>query len=198
MSDLNRLTIRTLMTEPGRKGAALAIGLIALALLACGCGSSNSKESDASTVKRPSADEGVYHLAEYDTETTWVNETLDQKEGHYLESIWHDPASFSSKLIIDSRPAEGAPPPMVAAELVRMQANWLPKYRERSLKRVKIAHHPAIRLAYFAAGEDRIYYFFEECGVSIVFRGSTIAYSYEPFSEFYGHVVSNIKPVCDE
>ena len=184
----------------GRRGAALTIGLIALALLACGCGSGDddSKESDASTVKRPSSSGTVYHLAEYDMETGWTNETLDQKEGPYLESVWHDPASFSSKLVIDSRPAAGAPAPMAAAEFTRMQANWLLKYKELVLKRVKLGGQPAVRLAYFAAGEDRIHYFFEECGVSIVFRGSTVPIAYRPFTEFYGIVASRIKPVCDE
>jgi hypothetical protein len=186
-----------LMTMLGRRGAALTIGLIALALLGGGCGSDGAdKKDDASAVKRPSSNPPVYHLAEYDMETGWTNETLDQKQGRYLESVWHDPASFSSKLIIDSRPAEGAPPPMVAAELARMQANWLPKFKELALKRVKLGGHSAIRLAYFAAGEDRIYYFLEECGVSIVFRGSTVSIAYEPFSEFYGVVASRIKPVC--
>jgi hypothetical protein len=187
------------MTMPGRRGAALAIGLIALAFLCGGCGSSgDDEESDASSVRRPSFSGSVYHLAEYDAETTWVNETLDEKEGQYLESVWHDPASFSSKLVIDSRPAEGAPPPMAGAELARMQANWLPKYKELVLKRVKLGGHSTIRLAYFAFGEDSIYYFFEECGVSIVFHGSTTPNAYEPFSDFYSTVVSLIKPLCDE
>lgn len=185
------------MTTLGRRGAALAIASIALAFPCGGCGG-GSGEGDASPVKRPSADPPVYHLAEYDMETGWTNETLDQKEGRYLESVWHDPASFSSKLIIDSRPAEGAPPPMAAAEFTRTQANWLPDYRELVLKRVELGGHPAIRLAYFAAGEDRIHYFFEACGVSIAFRGSTAPIAYEPFSEFYGTVASRIKPVCDE
>ena len=50
---------------------------------------------------------------------------------------------------------------MAAAELARVQANWLPKYQERSLKRVKLGRRSMIRLVYFAAGEDRIEYFFE-------------------------------------
>lgn len=151
-----------------------------------------------SNVKRPSAEPPVYHLAEYDMETGWAQETLDEKVGSYLESVWHDPASFSSKLIIDSQPAAGAPPPMAAAELTRVQANWLPKYRERSLKRVKLGKRSAIRLAYYAAGEDRITYFFEECGTSFIFRGSTVPIAYEPFSEFYGVVASRVKAVCPE
>lgn len=172
------------------------LAVAAAASLLSGCGGDGS--SDATAESRPKSVPPLYHEKEYDAETGWVQETSDKKVGSYLESIWHDPASFSSKLIIDSRPAAGAPSPMVAAELTRAQANWLPKYRERSLKRVKLGKRSAIRLAFFAAGEDRIEYFFEECGTSIVFRGSTVPIAYEPFSEFYGTVASRVKAVCNE
>jgi hypothetical protein len=184
-----------------RTGLAVAIVVVALSMFAlggCGGNSSGGDAEGASTVKRPSAKPPVYHLAEYDMETGWTNETLDEKVGSYLQSVWHDPASFSSKLIIDSRPAAGAPPPMAGAELARVQANWLPKYQERSLKRVKLGRRSMIRLVYFAAGEDRIEYFFEECGTSIIFRGSTTPIAFEPFSRFYGIVASRVKAVCAE
>jgi hypothetical protein len=184
------------MSTPKRYVALLGVASAVLALLS-GCGDSGKAEN-TSEVERPSAKPPVYHLAEYDMETGWVKETLDEKVGSYLESVWHDPASFSSKLIIDSRPAAGAPPPMTAAELSRVQANWLPKYQERSLKRVKLGKRSAVRLVYFAAGEDRIAYFFEECGTSIMFRGSTTPIAFEPFSEFYGTVASRVKAVCSE
>ena len=186
------------MTKLGRRAGVVATGLVAFALAISGCGGGGGEESKESSVRRPSAKPPVYHLAEYDMETGWTKETLDEKVGSYLQSVWHDPASFSSKLIIDSRPAAGAPPPMAAAELAQVQAKWLPKYRARSLKRVKLGGRTAIRLAFFAAGEDRIEYFFEECDTSIVFHGSTAPIAYEPFSEFYGVVAARVKAVCAE
>lgn len=181
------------------RGAATVGAVCAVLLLGgCGGGDSGSESTGASAENRPSSNPPKYHQTEYDVETGWIQETSDRKVGSYLESVWHDPASFSSKLIIDSRPAEGAPPPLVAAELSRLQANWLPEYRERSLKRVKLGHQPAIRLAFHAAGEDRIEYFFEECGTSIAFRGSTSPIAYKPFSEFYGFVASRVKALCAE
>lgn len=170
--------------------------LLSALIFIAGCGDGES--SDATAQSRPKSEPPLYHQKEYDAETGWDPEVSDRKVGSYLESVWHDPASFSSKLIIDSRPAEGAPPPMTAAELSRIQANWLPNYRERSLKRVKLGHRSAIRLAYFAAGEDRIEYFFEECGTSFMFRGSTAPIAFEPFSTFYGVVASRVKALCDE
>jgi hypothetical protein len=187
------------MTKLGRKAGVVVTGLVAVALAISGCGGSGGgEESKESSVKRPSAQPPVYHLAEYDMETGWVKETLDEKVGSYRQSVWHDPASFSSKLIIDSRPAAGALPPMAAAEFSRVRADDLPDYRERVLKRVKLGKRPAVRWAYFGAGEDRIDYFFEECGTSFVFRGSTSPIAYEPFSEFYGVVASRVKAVCNE
>lgn len=171
-------------------GVAVAVSLLT------GCGGGTSAEQ--ATAARPASEPPLYHQEEYDFETTWNQGLSDRKVGSYLESVWHDPAIYSSELMIDSRPAEGAPPPLIAAELSRAQANWLPKYRERGLKRVKLGKRPAIRWAYYAAGEDRIEYFFEECGTSFIFRGSTAPISYEPFAEFYGHAAAQVKALCDE
>ena len=109
-----------------------------------------------------------------------------------------DFASDNFKMVIDSRPAAGAPPPMTAAELSRVQASWLPKYKELSLKRVKLGHKPAVRSAYFGAGQERIEYFFEECGTSIIFRGSAEPASDNNFPRYYATMASNLKLVCDE
>lgn len=174
----------------------VAVALLATLLALPGCGGDDS--ADATAKPRPKSEPPLYHQKEYDAETGWEQDVSDRKVGSYLESVWHDPASFSSKLIIDSRPAEGSPSPLIAAELSRAQANWLPNYRERSLKKVKLGQRSAIRWAYHAAGEGRIEYFFEECGTSFMFRGSTAPIAFGPFSEFYGVVASRVKALCDE
>lgn len=170
--------------------------LLSALLLVAGCGDDGA--SDATAESRPKSEPPLYHQKEYDAETGWELDVSDNKVGSYLETVWHDPAIATSKLIIDSRPAEGAPPPLVAAELARVQANWLPDYRERSLKRVKLGRRSAIRWVFHAAGEDRIEYFLEECGTSIVFRGSTAPVAFDSFSRFYGIVASRVKALCDD
>jgi hypothetical protein len=176
--------------------AFLAIASAILAVLS-GCGSSGEAET-TSEVERPSADPPVYHQTAYDLETGWVQVASDEKVGDYLHTVWHDFASDDFKMVIDSRPAAGAPPPMTAAELARVQASWLPKYKELSLKRVKLGRRPAVRFAYFGAGQERIEYFFEECGTSIIFRGSAEPAVDNNFPRYYATMASNLKLVCDE
>jgi hypothetical protein len=188
-------------TQP--RTAVLIVGLvilvaaivIAIAVLTSG---GSGAPAEKTVLVDPSAKPPLYHQTRYDVETGWVPEMSDRRVGAYLESGWHDPASFSSKLFIDSRPSAGTIPPLAAAELARVQTNRLPGYRERSLKRIDLGNHPAVRWAFFVAGEDRIEYFFEECGTSIVFRGSTTPIAFKPFSEFYGIVASRIKVRCDK
>ena len=173
----------------------VALPLFALAFIA-GCGGGGS--SDATAKSRPKSEPPLFHQAEYDVETTWPQIVSDRKVGSYLESVWHDRSSFSSKLRIASRPSDGTATPLAAADLARIQLNWMPGYRERSFKKVKTGGHPAIRWAADAAEESRIEYFFEECGTSIVMRGSAPPIAYQPFSTFYGIVASRIKAVCDD
>ena len=180
-----------------KRYVALLLALTAIAAALSGCGSSGEAET-TSEVERPSADPPVYHQTAYDVETGWTLDTSDEKVGDYLHTVWHDFASEDFKLIIDSRPAEGASPPMTAAELSRVQASWLPKYKEISLRRVKLDQRPAVRFAYFAAGQERIEYFFEECGTSIIFRGSAEPAADNNFPYYYRSIASGVKLVCDE
>src|SRR6188472_878015 len=179
---------------PRDSAAALAVtALVAIAVAAsllAGCGGSSAPKT---VLVHPSAKPPLYHQTRYDVETSWEQETSDERVGAYLESAWHDPASFSSKTLIDSRASAGAPPPLVAAELARLQSNRLPGYLDRGIKRVKLAGRPAVRWSFFGAGKDWIEYFFEECGTSIVFRGSTSPIALEPFAEFYQQVAEGTK-----
>ena len=183
------------MATPKRCVAFLGVASAILAVLG-GCGGGTS--TPGTVLVHPSAKPPQYHQTRYDIETGWEQEESDKRVGTYLESIWHDPASASSKTIVDSRAAAGTAPPLAAAELARVQANRLPHYRDLGLKKIKLGGHPAIRWVFFGAGEYWIEYFFEECGTSIVFRGSTSPISLEDFSRYYGQIASGVKIRCDE
>lgn len=173
--------------------ATVALGLMAIV----GCGSDSAEEATSTTIKRPSADPPLYHQTEYDATSSWNQGISDQRVGTYRESAWHDPAGYRTEVIIDSRPSEGAPSPMAAAELARVQANWLPHYKERVFKKVMLTRHqPAIKFAYDAAGESRIVYFFQRCGTSFSVRGSAYTPSYQSYAETYRYVATHIKAMC--
>jgi len=172
-----------------------AVTIAVVSIIAAGCG--GGKSNDKTAVARPSANPPLYRQTHYDVETNWPQDASDRKVGHYLESVWHDPANLSSKLVIDSRASDGTAPPLAAAELAQIQANQLPEYHERSFKKVTIGGHPAIHWAFDVAGEGYIEYFFAECGTSIFLHGSTSLVSYEPFARFYGIAASSVKILCE-
>lgn len=188
-----------------KRYVAFLVAIAAIAAALSGCGSSGKAET-ASEAKRPSTQKApasnvekvesrVFHQTEYDLETEWTPETSDRRAGRYLKSAWHDPCCPRYQLVISSRPSRGFVPPLAAAELSRTRARRLPKYREISLKKVKIGH-PAVRFVYSAGGEDYIEYFFAKCGTSITFKGSTNPSSFELFSWFYENTASDLTPVC--
>jgi hypothetical protein len=192
-----------------KRYVAFLVVMVAIGAALSGCGSSGKAETTseverpsahkppASNVNRANAGPPVFHQAEYDLETEWTQDTSDHRAGRYLKSVWHDPAAATYKLVISSRPSRNFAPPLAAAELSRMKARHLRKYREVSFKKVKIGH-PAVRFAYYAGGEDYIEYFFAKCGTSIAFQGSTYPGSFKLFSWFYEDTAAQIKPVCAE
>jgi hypothetical protein len=192
-----------------KRYVAFLVIMAAIAAALSGCGSS-SKAETTSEVERPSAHKPpasngnrasagppIFHQAEYDLETEWIQDTSDHRAGRYLKSAWHDPCCPRYKLVISSRPSRNFAPPLAAAELSRKQARHLRKYREVSFKKVKIGH-PAVRFVYYAGGDDYIEYFFAKCGTSIALQGSTNPGSFKLFSWFYENTASQVKPVCDE
>jgi hypothetical protein len=189
--------------------ALVAVAAIASALAGCGDGDSStettaehpsavppSSSTEAGTVTRPSSTSPLYHLTDYDVETTWDQDASERKIGRYLENSWHDPAAVNALLVIDSQASNGAVSPLAAAELARIQTGRLSTYHERSFKKVKIGGHPAVRWAYSVADEGYIEYFFAQCGTSIHLHGSTALITFKDFADYYRGVTSGIKVAC--
>ena len=175
----------------------LAASVIAVVLALSGCGGGGS--SKASTVARPSADPPNFHQTDYDVEifNGWPQDESDKRVGGYLESAWHDPASSITTLLIDSQTSDTSGPPNANAELAQVQTNHLPGYRDRGLKGIRLGGRPAVRWAFDVSGESRIDYFFEECGTSVVVRGSAPFVAFAALSESFREMAATIKVVCD-
>ncbi len=175
--------------------AIVALASIALA----GCGGSSSGES-GDTVKRPSAKPPVFHQTEYDTETTWKQKVSDAKVGGNLQSVWTDPGGPEFKLVIDSRPSEGADSPLPAAEQARTKASGMTGYHERMFKKTRFFRGPTGIYYAYSLGEEEfvIEIFLAECGTSVDLHGTAPPLALSDFSYFYKTVASRVKPVCNE
>ena len=176
-------------------GGSLTFIVVLAAAMLLGCGSSDSApEIDPVITKQQN-----HHQKQYDAGVSsgWPQDSSDQRVGNYLESSWHDPAGTKIKYIVDSVSAEEAAKPMVLAELARAQARELKDYRERGFEWVRLRGIPVLRWTYDAAGLGRIEFFFEECGIDIVARGSMAKVSFESFAEFYEGMASTITAKCD-
>ena len=163
------------------------IGAALLALAACvgGCGSS----SGGGGPDRPA----TYKIT---INNGWPKTTDEKKVAGFLESAWRDPVGPT--VAVNTRLVSETGSPMYNAQLAQVQTSKMPGYRERGIKRIKVGGRPVVHWGFDVANEEsRSEYFFEECGTSIVFRGSTAPISFEPFSEFYGEVASRINVRCD-
>jgi hypothetical protein len=128
----------------------------------------------------------------------WPQYEDDKAVGSYLESAWHDPATWATRYVIDSTRSDRAGSPMAAAQLARVQTYELPGYRERGLKGIRLRGHPAVRWAYDVAREPRVDYFFEECGTHFVARGSSPPGTYRNFAEDFHGMSYSIEANCGE
>jgi hypothetical protein len=165
--------------------ATVAVTFLVAMLLLPGCGGS-------STPVDPSA---------YDIEifNGWPQVKKEEKVGGYVENAWRDPES--PIIAVDSRAAGNeAGTPMANADLARVQTSELPGYKERGVKRVKLGRRPAVQWAYDTAEERAgIDFFFEECGVSFVVRGTMGRVAFEALSESIREMAETIKVKgCDE
>jgi hypothetical protein len=156
-----------------------AAALLAALSLLTGCGSS-SKPTDPSAYK-------------IEIFNGWPQVKKEEKAGGYIENAWRDPES--PIIAVDTRAAEdGTGSPMANADLARIQTYELPGYKERGLKRVKLGSRSAVQFAYDTAEErSGIDFFFEECGISFVIRGTMGQVAFAALSESIREMAETIK-----
>ena len=182
-----------------------AIGglLVAVALSISGCGSASSNAPSPPEPKAVRQNLGglpLFHQADYDIEIYrgWTREKNDEKAGPYLESAWNDPASDEIILFVDSRAGVEDGSSRREAERAREKASRSPDYHERSFDSVGLGGHRAIRWV-FREGHTRwLEFFFDQCGIGIVTRGTAIPTSFGTLGESFQEMSSSIGVHCQE
>jgi hypothetical protein len=159
--------------------AIMAAALLASLPLLTGCGGSSDP-----------VDPTAYEIEIFNG---WPQVKREEKVGGYVENAWRDPES--PIIAVDTRAAgDEAGTPMANADLARVQTSELPGYKERGVKRVKLGRRPAVQWAYDTADERAgIDFFFEECGISFVVRGTMGQIAFEALSESVREMAETIK-----
>jgi hypothetical protein len=163
----------------------LVAALLAALLLFTGCGGSSKP-----------VDPTAYSI---EINNGWPQVKKEEKVGGYVENAWRDPES--PIIAVDTRAADDVTgSPMANADLARVQTSELPEYKERGVKRIKLGHRPAVQFAYDTAEErSGIDFFFEECGISFVVRGTMGQVAFEALSRSIREMTETIRVEgCDE
>jgi hypothetical protein len=169
---------------------AVAAIVVVIALL-------SNDSSGSSTPTDPSiAQHQNYHQEQYDAGiiNAWPQEKNDQPVGDSLKSTWR---YKTEKFTIVSTPADEASPPAAAANAARLEKQDLPSYRERGLKEIRLRGIPAVRWSYDLSGNTYVEYYFEECGISFVARGSAPPSLWGEISSFFHQMAGFITAKCD-
>jgi len=176
-------------------GLILVLAGVAVAVLALSSGS----DTDALR-KLPSQAPPDIHQAQYDASisSSWPQYRDDKPVGAYLESAWHDPATWATAFMVDSRHSDTAGSPMAAAQLARLEARQEPSFKERDLEVVKLRGLPTVRWTYAVGGKPYVNYFFEECGTHFVTTGWSPAGTRGNFTEDFYYMTSSVEATCDD
>jgi hypothetical protein len=116
----------------------------------------------------------------------------------YVESAWHDPAYSYVVLAVDTRSSDETASPQASAQLARIQTTKLSGYKERGVKWIRLSGRPALRWAFDLGNRAHIEYFFEECGISFVVRGTSGLPGFSSISETFRAIATTIKTACSE
>jgi hypothetical protein len=173
--------------------------LVLVAIAAAALLLTDDSDQDPPAINPALIEQQNYHQTQYaaGVSTSWPQDSNDKRVGGYLESAWHDPASEEVVYVIDSISSEESGTPIATAQVSRIHARQMPDYKEHGMKRVKIRDTPAVRWKYYAGGRSWVEYYFEECGVNMVVRGSSPLPSLENFAEFYRGMTFTITANCD-
>jgi hypothetical protein len=184
-NSMNRKTIAVVV---------VVLAAIVAAAVLFGCGSSEDSSGDPFS----SANQN-YHQKQYAVAiaNSWPADPSDLKVGDYLETSWHYPVTPVATFTVYSRTADETGSTAAAADLARVQMRRLPDYHERGMKKIEIRDTPAVRWSFDLAGTVYVEYFFEECGIDLIARGSAPADTWGELASFFPEMATSITANCD-
>jgi hypothetical protein len=177
----------------------VVIGVAVVILTDDSSGPSHDDPSNGGTIP---ANYQNYHQVQFGIAITnsWPRDKSDRRPrvGDYLESIWRYPANPAARVTVYSRSSDGSTPPAAAANLAQAQTRGLPDYEERGLKAITLRGHPAVRWNFALSDAIYLEYFLEECGVSLIFRGSAPRSVWPELSSIFDDTAKSITAKCKE
>ena len=170
-----------------------AVAVVALAL-------SGGSDDSSAPRKIPAKVPPNVHQTQYDISvfSSWPQYKDDKPVGAYLESAWHDPATWATAFMVDSRHSDKVGSPMAAAQLARLEARQEPSFKERGLEVVRLRGLPTVRWTYDVGGKPHVSYFFEECGTHFVTAGWSPPGTLGNFTEDFYFMTTSVEATCSD
>lgn len=176
-----------------------AVGVVVVLLTADSSNSSDGNPADAGIIP---ANYQNYHQVQFGIAITnsWQLDRSDRRPrvGDYLESTWLYPSHPAAGVAVYSRSSKGSGSPAADADLAQVQTKGLPDYQERGLKSISLRGNPAVRWNFALADTVYLEYFLEECGVSLVFRGSAPRNVWPELASIFDENAKSITAKCDK
>ncbi len=164
------------------RSAATSVALLLVAAVAItGCGGSSP------------ADPTAYKVEAF---SDWPQTEKHKQVEGYVENAWRDPAYTYVIFTVDSRAAGETASPLQNAQLARVQTTKLHGYKERGMRWITLGGKPAVRWSFDMGEQANIRWFFEECGISFVVRGTTGLYGFTSLSGDMREMAATIKADC--
>jgi hypothetical protein len=185
----NSMNLKTIVAGVLVGLAAIAVGAVLL-----GCGSSDDPSADPFSSAHQNYHQKQYAVA---IANSWPADPSDLKVGDYLETSWHYPVTPVATFTVYSRTADETGSPEAAADLARVQMRRLPDYHERGMEKIEIRDTSAVRWSFDLADTVYVEYFFEECGIDLVARGSAPADTWGELASFFPEMATSITANCD-
>jgi hypothetical protein len=181
---------------------ALVVVVIGVGVVILTDDSSGPSHDDPSNGGTIPANYQNYHQVQFAIAITnsWPQDRSDRRPrvGDYLESSWRYPSNPAAGIAVYSRSGDESGSPVAAANLAQVQTRGLPGYEERGLKPTSLRGNPAVRWNFALSDAVYLEYFLEECGVSLVFRGSAPRSVWPELSSIFDDTAKSITAKCEE